>query len=196
MRPAGPPDTESTGPAGSWGLIPSTAHGNPTGDRNHGTGTTRKGRPMNAAGAGTPAAFAVLFIALYTGHLVGDHWVQTSREAARKALPGWPGRLMCAEHVATLTITKFLAVAVATLITGIHIAPWALAAALTVDAVSHYWADRRTTLAGLAGRLGKSEFYLLGSGSGTLGTGAYALDQSWHIGWLFAAALIASIGAS
>jgi hypothetical protein len=23
-----------------------------------------------------------------------------------------------------------------------------------------------------------------------LGTGAYALDQSWHVGWLFIAALI------
>ena len=29
-----------------------------------------------------------------------------------------------------------------------------------------------------------------------LGTGAYALDQSWHAAWLFAAALVASIGAA
>lgn len=27
-----------------------------------------------------------------------------------------------------------------------------------------------------------------------VGTGAYALDQSWHIGWLLIAALVMSIG--
>ena len=72
---------------------------------------------------------------------------------------------------------------------------WALLA-LGVDAASHYWADRRYTLRGLAGRLGKSEFYELGAprpgrdDNPCLGSGAMALDQAWHIGWLFVAALI------
>lgn len=152
----------------------------------------------------TPAAitFAVIFPALYAGHQAGDHWVQTSRQAADKALPGWPGRLACAGHVATLTLTKAAFVIAAILVTGIRPLPILVAAALVLDAASHWWADRRVTLRELARWLGKSEFYRLGAprpgrdDNPSLGTGAYALDQSWHIAWLFAAALIASIGAA
>jgi hypothetical protein len=83
---------------------------------------------------------------------------------------------------------------------NLHLHPVALVAALLVDAVSHYWADRRVTLARLAERIGKGEFYRLGApreghdDAPHLGTGAYALDQSWHIAWLFIAALIACLG--
>ena len=43
---------------------------------------------------------------------------------------------------------------------------------------------------------GKADFYRLGAprdgrdDNPSLGTGAYALDQSWHYLWLFVAALI------
>lgn len=151
---------------------------------------------------GRATVFAVVFIAFYAAHQVGDHWVQTGGQAARKGLPGWPGRRACAAHVLTLNGTKCAAVLIVMLVTGLQLAVWPLAAALMIDAASHYWADRRTTLAALARLLGKSGFYTLGApraghdDNPSLGTGAYALDQSWHIGWLFAAALIASIGAS
>jgi len=151
---------------------------------------------------GRAAAFAAVFIAFYVAHQVGDHWVQTGAQAAGKGRPGWPGRLSCAAHAATLTVTKLAVLAAATLMLGIHLTSWSLVAALVIDAASHYWADRRTTLAALARTLGKSGFYALGApragcdDNPSLGTGAYALDQSWHVGWLFAAALIASIGAS
>lgn len=68
--------------------------------------------------------------------------------------------------------------------------------------MSHWWADRRVTLRGLAHRLGKAGFYALGvprdghDDNPSLGTGAYALDQSFHIAALFIAALIASIAAT
>jgi hypothetical protein len=48
---------------------------------------------------------------------------------------------------------------------------------------------------------GKGEFYRLGAprrgrdDNPTLGTGAYALDQAWHVGWLFISALIITGGA-
>jgi hypothetical protein len=57
---------------------------------------------------------------------------------------------------------------------------------LAVSAGSHWWADRRWTLAMIGRWTGKAEFAGLG---GPLG-GAYLLDQSWHIGWLFVAALV------
>lgn len=140
--------------------------------------------------------FAAVFIALFAAHSVGDHWVQTHHQACTKGATGWAGRIACAKHVLTLTATKAAALAALALVTGVRLAPLALLAGLGADALSHYWADRRTTLARLADAIGKGGFYQLGAPRPGhddvphLGTGAYALDQSWHIGWLFAAALI------
>lgn len=144
---------------------------------------------------GDPAVFAAMFAALYAAHEVGDHWVQTHRQACGKGAADRRGRLLCAGHVASLTGTKALAVGAVVLVTGLSLSPWAVAAGLAVDAVSHYWADRRRTLQALAARLGKGDFARLGdAATAPTGTGAYALDQSWHIGWLFVAALITCIG--
>lgn len=140
----------------------------------------------------TAATFAATFAALYAAHEFGDHWVQTHGQACAKGGPGWAGRRACAAHVATLAATKGVALAALVVVTGLTLAPAAVAVALVIDAVSHYWADRRTTLAALAERLGKGAFYRLGAGH--LGSGAYALDQSWHHLFLFIAALIIAGG--
>ena len=142
-------------------------------------------------------AFAATFAALYAAHQVGDHWIQTHHQAVTKGSPGSSGRVACTRHVATLTSTKGIALGLVVLVTGLSLNPLAIIAGLAVDALSHYWADRQTTLTRLARRVGKAEFAALGDGfTAPAGTGAYALDQSWHIGWLFAAALLASIGAT
>ena len=144
-----------------------------------------------------PGTFAAVFVALYAAHEVGDHWVQTHHQACGKGAAGWRSRVLCARHVATLTATKALALGVVALVTGLGLSPWAAAAGLGIDAASHYWADRRTTLQALARRIGKGEFAELGDGAAApAGTGAYALDQSWHVGWLLVAALLVSVGAS
>jgi hypothetical protein len=153
-----------------------------------------------------PATFAALFAALYAAHQVGDHWVQTQHQATAKAARGWAGRLACARHVATLTATKAAAVALVAAVVGLAVHPAYVAAGLAIDAASHYWADRRTTLAALAAWMGrtlspgKADFFYLGAprpgrdDAPHLGTGAYALDQSWHVGWLLVAALVAAMG--
>jgi hypothetical protein len=146
------------------------------------------------------AAFAAVFAALYAAHQVGDHWVQTNWQAAAKGDRSWVGRRACAGHVLTLAATKVAFLAAVAIGTGLHLSLGWTAAGLGVDAVSHYWADRRFTLRRLAGRLGKRGFYALGAPRGghddnpSLGTGAYALDQSWHIGWLFVTALLIAVG--
>lgn len=157
---------------------------------------------------GQPGAFAAVFVALYAAHMVGDHWVQTGFQAAVKDARDFVGRRACAAHVATLTATKLAFVAAVALVLGLPWHPAWLAAGLAADAASHYWADRRYTLAWLAaaaeraGINGKAVFYRLGAprpgrdDNPSLGTGAYALDQSWHIGWLFVAALIITAGAA
>ncbi|MUN35481.1 DUF3307 domain-containing protein [Actinomadura litoris] len=144
-----------------------------------------------------PMVFPAVFAALYAAHEVGDHWLQRSSEAIGKGARGWRGRWLCVRHVVTLTAVKAAAVTLAAVVLGLPVNPGVAAVALTVDAVSHYWADRRSTLLTLARLTGKGEFAALGDGAAApAGTGAYALDQSWHIGWLFAAALLASLGVS
>lgn len=136
-----------------------------------------------------------VFAALLAAHQVGDHWVQTSRQARDKGLPGREGRKACAAHVAGLTACKAAALA-AVSASGRRI-PWRKAcAAVAVDAVTHYWADRRDVhrpsgLPRLAFATGKREFWMLGTprperdDNPVLGTGAYALDQAWHVAWLW-----------
>lgn len=163
---------------------------------------------MNAQGV---AVFAGLFAALYAGHTVGDHWVQTSCQAVEKAY-GPPslgqtevtrrGQLACLRHVLTLTLTKLVLAGAVVVAFHVKLNVWQATAAVLVDAGSHYWADRRWTLERLARRrwINKGEFWdqgtdLVNSGGRPvphIGTGKYALDQSWHALWLFIAALIAS----
>lgn len=138
------------------------------------------------------ATFAATFGALSAAHHVGDIWVQTHRQSQRKGDKGRAGRLACFWHVVTLTGTKAGALAAVVLVTGLRLNLAAVTIALLLDAVSHYWADRRTTLAALAKLLGKQEFHKLGAGH--LGSGSHALDQSWHVAWLFVTALIIAGG--
>lgn len=148
------------------------------------------------------AEAGLVFAALFAGHSFGDHWIQTSHQAVCKGGPGWPARRACLGHVATLQLTKFLLVMMAVGLVDLRLNVWAVAGALLVDGASHYWADRRFTLERLAGRLqfiGKDEFYDMGTDlvnaagetAPHIGTGRYALDQSWHHLWLFVAALVA-----
>jgi hypothetical protein len=136
------------------------------------------------------STFAPIFIALYAAHQVADHWVQTQHQADAKGGKGWPGRLACAAHVATYTATGMAFLLAMAAVTGVALHPVAVVGGLAVSAVTHYIADRRSPLAWIAERTGSGPFYRL-SGAGM--NGAYLLDQSWHVGWLFVAALIAAI---
>ena len=169
--------------------------------------------------ATSPAAtFAALFAALFVAHQVADHWVQSSHQAAHKGLPGWEGRLACLEHVASYTLVTTLATIAVWLLLDLPLTLHGVALGQAISAATHYWADRRATLQRLAERLRLGGFYRLGSprpalvavvdqdgnpaydadgqpvtvpiDAPALGTGAYALDQSWHYLWLGVAALV------
>ncbi|GAA0717944.1 DUF3307 domain-containing protein [Dactylosporangium roseum] len=135
--------------------------------------------------AGTLAA---VFVALYAAHQVADHWVQTQHQADHKADPGWRGHLACAAHVATYTATAVAALILAVAVTGLSLHLGWTAAGLAVSAVTHHIADRRVPLRRMADALRKSPGWL------ERGGGLYALDQAWHVGWLFIAALLITIG--
>ena len=145
------------------------------------------------------AVFAGVFAILYTAHLIADHWVQTHHQAEAKGTPGWPGRLACAAHVATHTLTSLAGLAALVWRTGLPLPPGPTALGLAVSAISHYAADRRTPLQRLGRLLGRGRYIqyatVLRTPAGTAqatgpGTALFHLDQSWHVCWLAIAALI------
>ena len=121
---------------------------------------------------------AEVFVALYAGHMVGDHWIQSDHQAMNKE-HWW---VACLAHVATYGTTQLIFLAAIDAFAGWTPNIWALTAGMIVNLATHYWADRRAPLKRLAVRTGKGEYWDRG--------GAYQLDQSWHIGWLFITALI------
>jgi len=130
------------------------------------------------------AQFAALFVILFIGHHLGDYWVQTDRQAINKALACWRGRMICAEHVATYTATMLAVLLLTSWRLDIELDPWRVALALFVSAVSHYFADRRRPLRRLAIQTRHGALWLDGQ------SGLALLDQSWHLIWIFIAALI------
>jgi hypothetical protein len=175
------------------------------------------------------STFAVVFIALYVGHQVGDHWVQSDHQASTKGCKSHAGRMACLAHVATLHLTIAAALTAVALVLSVDLSPTGLTVGLTVNAISHYWADRRFTLEKLAAKLDRTRFFALGKprkvavynpatgermivvkvtdaglpelnkhgqvvelpvDNPSLGAGAYALDQSWHMFWLLVSALL------
>jgi putative flippase GtrA len=143
--------------------------------------------------------FAAVAVGLLVAHQVADHWVQTGHQAATKGRRDNAGRLACARHVASYTTLTALAVVALWGAFQLDITWLGFAAGQLVSAVTHYWADRRFTLAWLAALTGKTQFYVLGApragrdDNPSLGTGAYALDQSWHWGWLGVAAFLTAV---
>jgi hypothetical protein len=156
--------------------------------------------PLISQAQMSPAlVFAVTLPALLVAHTVADHWVQTGHQAAAKGLPGWVGRRACAAHVVTYTATTAAVVAAVWWAFALPISPVGFALGQLVSALTHYLADRRAPLARIATRVGKAGFYSLGAlregrdDNPTLGTGAYALDQSWHHAWLAIAAVLTAL---
>lgn len=133
------------------------------------------------------ALFVVSFAAMQAAHYVADHWLQTDHQAAAKGDANWRGRWACASHVGVYVFAQAVALYAAAGWLGLHLAPGWTAAGLGVSAVTHYVADRRWPLRWLAERSAPARFFHV-KGGGI--NGAYLLDQSWHLGWIFVAALV------
>lgn len=158
---------------------------------------------MNAA----LSRFLLFSTALSAAHQVGDQWLQTSHQACTKGGQGWPARRAAAAHVASYTAAGAAAVIVAGRRLDTPIRPARLAAALAVNAVTHYIADRRAPLRWMALAAGRGGYLRhcrvvreTESDSGEKiepdetgpGTALFELDQAWHYAWIFVSALIAA----
>ncbi len=148
------------------------------------------------------ARFAATFAALYAAHEVGDQWVQYHEDAAHKQDQTPAGKHACARHVATYTATTALAVGTANAALRLGLNWRGILAGQAISAATHYIVDRGAPLRRIASKISK-EGYLdkitvvrqPGTEPSVVGpgTGAYALDQSWHIGWLAVVALATAI---
>jgi hypothetical protein len=142
------------------------------------------------------STFAAVAVMLYVAHHVGDYWIQSDHQARHKGQPGSAGRRACTAHVLTYVATQALFLT-ALIPLGIEDrAPtWRVLPALAVSGLTHWTADRRGhgLLFWLARRMpGKRN--LLAMDAGHLASGAWALDQSWHLFWgVLVAALVVAI---
>lgn len=132
--------------------------------------------------------FLATWAGLTTAHHVADYWVQTDWMATHKHLRTGEGAhrhegmYACGLHAVSVWITGWVVLTPLACLLG-QAAPFL--AALTLNAVTHYWADRRYTLRWLAGKLGKLDYYD--------SEGAHLLDQAFHKAWIFLSALLAAV---
>jgi len=138
----------------------------------------------------TAAVTAAAFVALYAGHQIGDHVVQTNSAAARKGAPDagrlaagvhpWSGWGACLFHVATYTLVQAVALALVRVVAPLGL-PGTLAA-LAVSAGTHAVIDRRWPVRALVRLKGCQDWR----------DGPYLIDQSLHMGALLVAAVTAA----
>lgn len=138
---------------------------------------------------GTAVTFAAVLPGLLVAHAVGDRWMQTNHQAITKGHTGHAGRIACAAHVVTYTAVTALVTATLWIALSLPVSLTGFVAGQVVSAVTHYWIDRRTTLAAFVARFApwKRNYY------DNVPGGAEHLDQSAHLLWLFVAALITAV---
>jgi Protein of unknown function (DUF3307) len=142
--------------------------------------------------ADTSTIVAAAFVALFAGHQVGDHVVQTNADAAAKGaptadrlasgVPPWAGWSACLRHVGSYSATQ--AAALALVCVAVPVALTGALSALVVSASTHAVIDRRWIVRRLI-RAKRCQDWP---------EAPYLLDQSLHIGALLVAAVLAAVG--
>jgi hypothetical protein len=128
---------------------------------------------------------AVLFVALYAGHQLGDHVVQSNASAMAKGAPTaellaagvhpWHGWAACLRHVCSYVAVQALALFL--------VAPldwYGIAAALAVSGSTHAVIDRRWLV----------RLVIRAKGCQGWAEAPYLIDQSLHTGALLIAAVV------
>lgn len=138
----------------------------------------------------TAALTAAAFVALYAGHQIGDHAIQTNAAVAAKGAPDadrlaagvhpWTGWGACLRHVASYTLVQAVALALVRVVAPLDL-PGVLAA-LAVSAGTHAVIDRRWPVRLLIRLKGCQDWR----------DAPYLIDQSLHTGALLVAAVCAA----
>lgn len=139
--------------------------------------------------------FAAVFVALYVGHMVGDHVAQTDWQAARKADRNRTGIRAMAGHLLGYGACQFAAMGLV-----YNVAPFdgnMGFAGLAFSVATHGFIDRRWPVQWVCRHTGSETFAVSRNMTGAPGfvsDGPYLVDQTLHIACLFVAALIVVSG--
>ncbi len=135
----------------------------------------------------TATVAAVVWIALYVGHHLGDHTLQTCAQAYRKGAPDdptahpWQGWALCLRHVATYTAVQGACLGVVALVAPLT---WpGVIAALALSGGTHAVIDRRWLVKAIV-RAKHAEAWR---------EGPYLIDQSLHYAALLLAAVLGAL---
>lgn len=138
----------------------------------------------------TAAVAAITYAALFAGHHVGDHPLQSRTAAAGKPAPGYPelaggahpwrGWAWCVQHVTVYTAVQAACLALVALVAPLTLT--GAIAALTVSAATHAVIDRRWLV----------RWFLDAKGAHDWAEGPYLVDQSLHLAMLLVAAVMAA----
>jgi hypothetical protein len=133
-------------------------------------------------------AFAVTLLALIVGHQIGDHVLQSDRQAAEKAAPGPAGLRAMAGHLAAYHLALGVVLVVTAAVLRLPLSGWGIAAALLVSAASHAVLDRRRLVRAVLRATRSPKFAEQTSPV----CGMYVADQALHWLSLLVAALLAA----
>ena len=99
--------------------------------------------------------FAVALLALLVAHQVGDHVVQTDRQATTKAARGGAGLRAMAGHLVGYHVTAAALLVGTDAVLGLPISPRGMLAGLGFSALTHGLLDRRWPVRAVLGRPGR-----------------------------------------
>jgi hypothetical protein len=146
---------------------------------------------------------AVAFAAMLAGHYVGDHWIQTCKQACTKPLGGTTSTRVavfaCVRHVVTWGLTVLAALVGAAAWLNLPLRPGWVAAGMALNMVTHFVIDLRVPLIWVARLLGRTSYIehvqvhrgeKVGVERSGPGTALFHLDQAAHIAFLFLSTLI------
>jgi Protein of unknown function (DUF3307) len=134
--------------------------------------------------------FVVTLTALLVGHQIGDHVLQSDRQAADKARPGRPGVRAMAAHLVAYHLAVGAVLAVVALVLHLPLSVTGVLAGLAFSVVSHALLDRRHLVRAVLQVTGSPRF----ADQTTPVCGMYVADQALH--WLcllISALLVASL---
>lgn len=130
--------------------------------------------------------FAVALITLLVAHQVGDHVVQTDRQATAKAGRGRSGLRAMLGHLAAYHLTAAVLLIGTGAVLGLPISAVGVGAALGFSAVTHGLLDRRWPVRAILRATGAADF----ADSTAPVCGMYVADQALHQLALLVSALL------
>lgn len=122
--------------------------------------------------------FAVSLLALIIGHQLGDHVLQTDRQAAEKTAAGGPGVRAMAGHLVGYHLAAVLVLLGTAYALRLPLSPTGVAAGLLFSVVTHALLDRRWLVRMVLRGTGSPGF----AEQATPVCGMYVADQALH--WL------------